>query len=151
MKSRHATLAAALVGQGSASPVKRRVPAPLGEAPGILGVPAGEVTVRVQTAMVELSAKAQSLRDELERARKRIAHLEKLADRDTLTPVLNRRAFLRELARVLSFGERYGLAGSLLYFDVNGLKQINDVYGHMAGDRALIQVRDLMLDLYLGS
>jgi diguanylate cyclase (GGDEF)-like protein len=138
MKSRHASLATALVGQVPAAPDKQ---GPLlGEAPGILGVPAGELNVGVQTAMVELSAKAQGLRDELERARARIADLEKLADRDTLTPVLNRRAFLRELARVLSFGARYGLAGSLLYFDVNGLKQINDELGHAAGDAALVHV-----------
>ncbi|MDH3597398.1 MAG: hypothetical protein OEM93_21380, partial [Rhodospirillales bacterium] len=87
MKSRHAKLAAALVGQGPAAAVKRG--APLGEAPVVLGVPARELTVRMQTAMVALSAEAQGLRDELEQARARIARLEKLADRDVLTPVLN--------------------------------------------------------------
>ncbi|MDH3918784.1 MAG: GGDEF domain-containing protein [Rhodospirillales bacterium] len=142
MKSRHAKLAAALVGQGPAAAVKRG--APLGEAPVVLGVPARELTVRMQTAMVALSAEAQGLRDELEQARARIARLEKLADRDVLTPVLNRRAFLRELARVLSFGRRYGQAGSLLYFDLDGLKQINDELGHAAGDAALVHVAETL-------
>jgi diguanylate cyclase (GGDEF)-like protein len=135
---------------GPAAPATRRAPPPLvllgelpgrpGEAAGIMGVPASELTARMQSAMVELTAEAQDLRDELERAREEIARLEELADRDTLTPVLNRRAFLRELARVLSFGQRYGQAGSLLYFDLNNLKQINDELGHAAGDAALVHV-----------
>jgi diguanylate cyclase (GGDEF)-like protein len=144
MKSRHATIAAAHAEPEPAAPAKRGAPTLLGEAPGILGVPAGELTVRVRTAMVELSAKAQGLREELERARKRIADLERLADRDTLTPVLNRRAFLRELARMLSFGTRYGQAGSLLYFDLNDLKRINDELGHAAGDAALVHVAETL-------
>jgi GGDEF domain-containing protein len=34
-------------------------------------------------------------------------HLEKLADEDSLLPVINRRAFVRELSRAMSFAQRY--------------------------------------------
>jgi diguanylate cyclase (GGDEF)-like protein len=138
MKSRHAKLAAALVGQRSALAAKAGTA--LGEGPGRPGDPARELMLRMRTAVVELAAEAQALRNELEQARAKIARLETLADRDVLTPVLNRRAFLRELARVLSFGARYGQAGGLLYFDVCDLKRINDQLGHAAGDAALVHV-----------
>ncbi|MEE8145917.1 MAG: diguanylate cyclase, partial [Kiloniellales bacterium] len=82
-------------------------------------------------------AEVQRLRDELERAKKRLNQLEALADRDALTPVLNRRAFVRELSRMMAFTVRYKTPSSVLYFDVNGMKQINDSLGHAAGDAAL--------------
>ena len=50
--------------------------------------------------------------------------------------MVNRRAFVRELSRFVSFGERYGTPSSVIYFDLNGLKGINDTYGHAAGDAA---------------
>lgn len=121
-------------------------------APGIMGVPAGELTPRVQSAILELSTQVERLGGELEAAQKRIAQLELLADRDGLTPLLNRRAFVRELERVMAFAARYGLtSGSLLYFDVNGLKQINDRFGHGAGDAALTHVARVMANLVRGT
>ena len=74
----------------------------------------------------------------------RLAELERLADEDSLAPIRNRRAFLRDLARTISHVERYGTPFSLLYFDVNGLKEINDRFGHAAGDAALLHVAELL-------
>ena len=68
-----------------------------------------------------------------------------VADRDSLTPLLNRRAFVRELARARTFAERYGAAASLVYFDLDGFKAINDRYGHAAGDAALNAVADRLI------
>src|SRR3546814_3357023 len=64
-------------------------------------------------------AEVYALRQELEEVRQRAGYLEQLADQDTLAPVLNRRAFIRELGRMAAFEERYGAAGAVLYFDVN--------------------------------
>ncbi len=112
-----------------------------------MAIPAAERTPRVRLVLDRLEAEVQGLRRELGRAQRRIADLEDLADRDALTPVLNRRAFVRELARILSFGDRYGMAGSLLYFDLNGLKRINDGLGHAAGDAALGHVARVLTEL----
>jgi diguanylate cyclase (GGDEF)-like protein len=86
-----------------------------------------------------------ALRQELGFTRSRVADLERLADEDALAPVSNRRAFLRDLARTIGYVERYGAACSLLYFDLDGLKAINDTFGHAAGDAALIHVAEVLL------
>ena len=83
---------------------------------------------------------------ELAEARTQIAQLERLADEDALTPIANRRAFVRELTRMIAFTNRYGVPSSVVYFDVNGMKQINDNHGHPAGDAALRQVAKVLLD-----
>src|SRR3546814_16078534 len=90
-------------------------------------------------------AEVYALRQELEEVRQRAGYLEQLADQDTLAPVLNRRAFIRELGRMAAFEERYGAAGAVLYFDVNGLKALNDTHGHAAGDAVLKRVCEIPL------
>jgi diguanylate cyclase (GGDEF)-like protein len=102
-----------------------------------LSIPESELTPKVRAALSQPMAEVQRLRDELERAKKRLNQLEALADRDALTSVLNRRAFVRELSRMMAFTVRYKTPSSVLYFDVNGMKQINDSLGHAAGDAAL--------------
>ena len=59
-------------------------------------------------------------------------------------PVANRRSFVRELSRMLSYAQRYGGEISVLYFDVNDMKSINDTYGHAAGDAAIGHVANLL-------
>lgn len=61
----------------------------------------------------------------------------KLSLTDELTGIPNRRAFNDELGRVLSSAERYGEEFALLYIDLDSMKQINDKYGHDAGDTYL--------------
>ena len=94
--------------------------------------------------MVRLTAERDRLRAELAKARARIAALERLADEDALAPVANRRAFVRELTRMISFTRRYGVPASIVYFDVNNMKQINDAYGHAAGDAALRHIATVL-------
>src|SRR5207248_1608746 len=93
-----------------------------------------------------LMAERDHLRDELAKARGRIASLERLADEDTLIPVANRRAFVRQLTRTIAFTHRYGVPASVVYFDINNMKQINDVHGHPAGDAALRHVASVLRD-----
>jgi len=80
------------------------------------------------------------LRAELAAVRARLAEVELLADRDPLAPVLNRRAFVRELHRTLAYCQRYGAEASLAFFDLDGFKAVNDTHGHAAGDAALTVV-----------
>lgn len=111
----------------------------------ILGIPEAELTPKVRSAILSLMAEVARMRDELNRNRGRIDHLEKLADQDSLLPIYNRRAFVRELTRAISMTERYGKPSSIAYFDVNGMKGINDRLGHSAGDAALRRVADRLL------
>jgi len=112
----------------------------------VMGVPTAELTPKVRDALMRLMAKVESMRQEIEQQKARIAYLEQLANQDTLTPVANRRAFVRELSRVMSYGERYGTPSSVIYFDLNGLKEINDTWGHAAGDAAIVKVANLLVE-----
>jgi diguanylate cyclase (GGDEF)-like protein len=126
-------------GQGGSSSAQRA-----SDTVEVLGIPANEFTPKVQQAIMTLMAEVEKLRRELQQTQARIADLEQLADQDPLAPIANRRAFVRELSRMLSFAERYSTPSSIVYFDVNGLKGINDTYGHSAGDAVLSQVANTL-------
>jgi diguanylate cyclase (GGDEF)-like protein len=57
----------------------------------------------------------------------------------------NRRGVERQLAGLIDRTERYGDEGALLFIDVDGLKVVNDSFGHDAGDAALIHVAELLV------
>ena len=82
-------------------------------AASVLGIPQGELTPKVQEAIVKLMEKVDTLRQELDQSLSRIEYLEQLADQVSLAPVANRRAFVRELSRNLSYSERYGTPSSV--------------------------------------
>jgi len=117
----------------------------LGSVASVLGIPENEFTPRVRDAIVTLMTEVASLRRELQQTRERLDEAEKTADQDHLLPVLNRRAFVRELTRHMSFASRYGTPASLIYFDLDGFKLVNDTHGHAAGDAVLAHVADIML------
>jgi diguanylate cyclase (GGDEF)-like protein len=114
--------------------------------PEFAGIPEAELTPRIRDTLVRLTAEGDHLRRELEDARAQIALLERLADEDALTPIANRRAFVRELTRMIAFTQRYAVPSSVVYFDVNGMKQINDRHGHPAGDAALTHIAKVLID-----
>lgn len=111
----------------------------------IMGIPEAEFTPKVRAAILALMEEVDKLRREVQQSQARIAYLEQLADQDPLMPVGNRRAFVRELSRMMSFAERYQTPSSVIYFDVNGLKTINDTLGHAAGDAVLVEVAQVLV------
>jgi diguanylate cyclase (GGDEF)-like protein len=119
--------------------------APAADAASLAGIPPTELTPRVNAAIGMLMAEVQKLREELAQSKKRIEFLETLADQDALAPVLNRRAFVRELTRMMAYAERYDVPGSVLYFDVDQMKQVNDDLGHAAGDIVLRRVAETLV------
>lgn len=110
----------------------------------VLGIPEQELTPKVRQAIMTLMAEVDRLRQELEQSQSRFIELERFANLDPLVPVLNRRAFVHEMGRAISFSERYQMPASLIYFDLNNFKDLNDAYGHGAGDAALIQIGQLL-------
>jgi diguanylate cyclase (GGDEF)-like protein len=104
-----------------------------------------ELTPRVRALVNQQLDENQLLISALAKMRERIEELERLVDSDTLTPLPNRRRFVREVERVVQHGRRYGAAASwVMFVDLDGLKQINDSHGHIAGDAALIHVADIL-------
>jgi diguanylate cyclase (GGDEF)-like protein len=104
-----------------------------------LGLRRRDVSDAALAALKRLAAH----RDELA---EKLAAAEAVADRDTLTPTFNRRAFLRELHRTMSEVERYKSPAAVLYVDLDGFKALNDSYGHAAGDAVLKHVGRLLAD-----
>ena len=84
------------------------------------------------------------LRAHVAQLEQRVEQLDRLAHQDSLIDLPNRRGFLRELERLIARAKRYDAKGAMLFIDVDGLKAINDSFGHRAGDEALIQVADLL-------
>jgi diguanylate cyclase (GGDEF)-like protein len=85
----------------------------------------------------ELEARVQERTVELSAANKQ---LEELAITDPLTNLLNRRALIDVLQREIAREKRYGHGLALIVFDIDHFKQVNDRYGHVAGDQVLRDV-----------
>src|SRR6478672_878677 len=86
------------------------------------------------------------LRAKVAQLQERVEQLDALAHQDSLINLPNRRGFLRALERFIDRACRYGETSAMLYVDLDGLKMINDGFGHRAGDEALIQVARLLTD-----
>ena len=116
-----------------------------------LGLSEADLTPPVQAALTTLLAEIDELRQEVGRLKGRLSEMEGLADRDALTPLLNRRAFMRELNRAAVFAQRYGGPASVVFFDLDGFKAVNDRFGHAAGDAALKAVAERLAANVRGS
>jgi diguanylate cyclase (GGDEF)-like protein len=116
----------------------------VGPSASVLGIPESEFTPRVRDAIMGLMGEVDNLRRELNQTRARLDEVEKTADQDGMLPLLNRRAFVRELTRYISFAGRYNTPASLIYFDLNRLKQTNDTLGHAAGDAVLTHFAEVL-------
>lgn len=70
----------------------------------------------------------------------RLARLQDDAVHDPLTRLINRRAFIDNLEAAIHRSSRNGTRLGLAFIDLDGFKQVNDVYGHTAGDQLLVSV-----------
>lgn len=66
-----------------------------------------------------------------------------LATQDALTGCLNRRAMTERLGQALALAARFGTPCSVIAIDLDHFKQVNDAYGHSAGDEVLRTVAQL--------
>jgi diguanylate cyclase (GGDEF)-like protein len=86
------------------------------------------------------------LRGEVSRLESRVEELDRLAHRDPLVPIANRRGMLRELETMIARHNRHDIPAAVLFVDLNGLKQLNDSFGHMGGDAALVTVAEKLIE-----
>lgn len=91
------------------------------------------------------------IEDALAEAARTEAELRFLADHDTLTGLLNRRSFRRELDSYVSFTARYGGQGAVMVIDIDGLKNVNDNYGHHTGDGLIRRVSNVLRERVRGT
>ncbi len=97
--------------------------------------PGVRLTVRGRDEIAQLANGINGMLGALERSQTKLIEM---ATTDALTGVNNRRRFEEELARELLEQERLGRGGALLWFDLDKFKDVNDVFGHAAGDEMLI-------------
>ena len=103
-------------------------------AAGLLGTTQDGCTKKLLMRAVQCALKQSMLQ----------AELGSLALRDELTGVYNRRGFLALAERQLKLGRRSGRAILVFFADVDGLKQINDKFGHAEGDLALVRAAQVL-------
>ena len=92
-------------------------------------------------ARVKVHVKLRQLQRKL---REQNDHLEKISRTDPLTQLVNRRYFMERFAIEYSRMQRYGTPLSYVMIDVDHFKEINDDYGHLAGDRILQRIAEVM-------
>lgn len=90
--------------------------------------------------VIELKQAKEKLAKQAQELKEANTKLRELAARDGLTGILNFRMFQEAMDRELARAKRYGQEFSLIFFDVDNLKKINDVYGHPVGDLVLVKI-----------
>lgn len=70
------------------------------------------------------------------------------ADRDSLTGLLTRRAFLERVSQRMAEAKRHNRSMSLCLIDLDEFKKINDIHGHIAGDQVLAQLGRLLRERF---
>lgn len=71
-------------------------------------------------------------------------HIHQLVYTDNLTKTFNRRKFYQVVDKEIERYKRYETPFSIMIIDIDNFKEINDLYGHLSGDKILIQVADVI-------
>lgn len=98
------------------------------------------VTVRDEPLLISIFTDRTGEKQLEIQLRQSAQDLERLARTDSLTGLLNRRAFLERLHEELARAQRYGSCVSVLMIDLDHFKNVNDTYGHLVGDEVLANV-----------
>ena len=101
------------------------------------GISADAVLARAQEALLQITLESERENAQLLAERDRLT-LE--ASTDALTGLANRRHLEEYLGEHFRISSRYGTPLSVIIFDIDYFKKVNDTYGHLAGDEVLRQV-----------
>ncbi len=100
----------------------------------------GRLNLSYEQLVIELKEakeKSDRLANALKVANERLSNL---AYTDSLTGLYNHRYFQQQLNTEIARGTRYGFPVSLVLFDIDYFKSVNDRFGHLAGDNVLIAI-----------
>jgi diguanylate cyclase len=90
--------------------------------------------------MNELQQHLQTMKNEVTQIQERTRSLEQEVLLDSLTNIHNRRAYEMRIEEELQRFQRYNQIFSLVIFDVDHFKRVNDEFGHRAGDKCLCEI-----------
>ncbi|OOZ41010.1 hypothetical protein BOW53_05665 [Solemya pervernicosa gill symbiont] len=105
------------------------------------------VVIFIITLRLTLSPLLSNLVATNRKLSEKIDEVTRLSITDPLTQIFNRVQFNHSLSNAITLAERYNTPFSLLMFDLDHFKRINDDYGHPAGDRVLIQTTEIVTRL----
>lgn len=119
-------------------------------------------SLKKETMPIRLSQTGQLQRDHLEvlanKLYQKVSELEEANEQlrnlsltDWLTGLNNRRGFMILATGLLRFARRSGYSLSLIYIDLDSLKQINDMFGHTSGDNAILQFSRILNETFRDS
>lgn len=154
------TLVACLFFQLLVVLIGRRVVRPLVQATDLVSglvdgkleqqIPEGQHRDEIGAMMRALRVLKERMRERNSLAKERealITQLQTSSNTDFLAGALNRRAFYTHADQQMGVAQRYGRAVSVVLFDIDHFKRINDTYGHQAGDVVLIGVSQCVAQL----
>jgi diguanylate cyclase (GGDEF)-like protein len=98
----------------------------------------------LDTVPRELDSEDRAMLRDLARVAEQELAAMHLATTDALTTILNRRGFTALAQQALNACARLGKTASVIFFDLDGFKAINDDFGHDEGDRALALFADVL-------
>lgn len=122
------------------APEQQRILRYLGE---LAGAALGNVEMRlmletqVASCRNQVASSAQEYARELQRRDRLEEEIRRISDTDVLTGLLNRRGFHKHAEQSYKMAKRQNLPGILLFADIDGLKTVNDQFGHDVGDRLI--------------
>lgn len=139
--------------RGDAQHVRGWIGLPLqtrGQTIGLLTIDSREVGAYSEADAALAQAFANEAATAIENARL-FAEVQRLALVDSLTGLVNRRHFFELARREYERARRYGTTASMLMIDLDNLKEVNDQFGHLAGDRMIQMVAQLCRDTFRAS
>ncbi len=97
---------------------------------------------KLETQLERLNSRVHGMENEGENLRRRLQEKHEQAVRDPLTGLHNRLAYDERIIQEFARWKRYGQPMVLMMIDIDHFKQVNDNYGHKAGDKALVLIAD---------
>jgi len=110
----------------------------------LLGMPQGDLPAPVQACIAALTDEIEKLRNELAQVRRHEAMLRDLADHHPTLPIQHRRAFLREVTKLLAQSERSGLPGTIIHLHLGGIEALREAQGPEAAEAALAKTIEVL-------